>query len=111
LEVIRTFGTKKWNSSVTILKAEVGELKKRYIKDRNLILIPLKLSDGTIIHLSSGKHNQVQVAIVNQFASRFAKGSMLLYLGDTAKKDLHMDTKMLKKLGFQLISIANFPMS
>jgi hypothetical protein len=109
LEVIRTFGTKKWNSSVTILKAEVGELKKRYIKDRNLILIPLKLSDGTIIHLSPGKHNQVQVAIVNQFASRFAKGSMLLYLGDTAKKDLHMDTKMLKKLGIPIDQHSKLP--
>jgi len=109
LQVIRTFGTKKWQSSVANLKSEVGELKKRYIKDRDLAMIPLKLSDGTTIHLSPGKHNQVQVAIVNQFASRFAKGSMLLYLGDTAKKDLHMDAKILKKLGIPIDQHSKLP--
>ena len=98
LEVIRTFGTNKWQSAVTAFKAEFAELKKRYVKERNLTLIRLKLSDGTIFRLSPGKHNQVQAAVVKEFASRFAKGSMLLYLGDTAKKDLHVDSKMLKKL-------------
>ncbi len=109
LEVIRTFGTNKWQSAVTKFKAEVGELKKRYIKDRDLTLIPLKLSDGTFIRLSPGKHNQVQAAVVNEFASRFAKGSMLLYLGDTAKKDLHMDSKMLKKLGIPIDQHSKLP--
>jgi type II restriction enzyme len=109
LEVIRTFGTKKWNASVAGFKSEVGELKKRYIKDRNLTLIPLKLSDGTVIHLSPGKHNQVQVAIVNQFASRFAKDSALLYLGDTAKKNLHVDTKTLKILGIPIDQHSKLP--
>ncbi|MDE3058574.1 MAG: restriction endonuclease [Bacteroidota bacterium] len=109
LEVIKTFGTKKWRPAVTAFKGEVGELKKRYVKERDLILIPLKLSDGTIIRLSPGKHNQVQVAVVNQFAARFAKGSSLLYLGDTAKKDLHMDSKMLKKLGIPIDQHSKLP--
>lgn len=86
-EVIRTFGTKQWSTALTKFKTELGELKKKYVKDRDLTLIPLKLADGKTINLSPGKHNQVQVAVVNQFASRFAKGSLLLYLGDTAKKD------------------------
>jgi hypothetical protein len=109
LEVIRTFGTKKWKSSLATFKAEVGELKKRYVKDRNLTLIPLKLSSGKTIRLSPGKHNQVQAAVVRQFASRFAKGSMLLYLGDTAKKDLHMDSKVLKKLGIPIDQHSKLP--
>lgn len=109
LEVIRTFGTKKWQSSVATFKNDVGELKKRYVKDRDMTLIPLKFSDGKIINLSPGKHNQVQVAIVNQFASRFAKDSMLLYLGDTAKKDLHMDHKTLKKLGIPIDQHSKLP--
>lgn len=109
LQVIRTFGTKSWPSSVTTFKAEVGELQKRYVKDRDLTLIPLKLSTGTIIRLSPGKHNQVQAAVVNEFAARFAKGSMLLYLGDTAKKDLHLDSKMLKKLGIPIDQHSKLP--
>lgn len=109
LDVIITFGTKKWQSAVASFKADVGELKKRYTKNRNLTLIPLKLSDGKIIQLSPGKHNQVQAAIVNQFASRFAKGSVLLYLGDAAKKDLHMDKKMLKKLSIPIDQHSKLP--
>jgi hypothetical protein len=109
LEVIRTFGTTKWKSSLATFKAEVGELKKRYVKDRNLTLIPLKLSSGKTIRLSPGKHNQVQAAVINQFASRFAKGSMLLYLGDTANKDLHMDSKVLKKLGISIDQHSKLP--
>lgn len=109
LEVIRTFGSSKWQSAVAAFKSEVGELRKRYVKDRDLTLIPLKLSDGRTIRLSPGKHNQVQAAVVNQFASRFAKGSMLLYLGDAAKKDLHMDSKMLKKLGIPIDQHSKLP--
>ena len=44
------------------------------------------------------KHNEVQIAIIEEFAARFAPGSELLYVGDTAKKDLYMDKKELKKL-------------
>jgi hypothetical protein len=109
LEVIRIFGTNKWQSAVTRFKGEVGELRRRYIKDRKFTLIPLKLSDGAIIRLSPGKHNHVQAAVINEFASRFAKGSILLYLGDTAKKDLHMDSKMLKKLGIPIDQHSKLP--
>jgi type II restriction enzyme len=109
LEVIRTFGSIKWQSAVASFKLDVGELKKRYRKDRNITLSPLKLSNGKTIRLSPGKHNQVQIAVVNQFASRFAQGSMLLYLGDTAKKDLHIDSKMLKKLGVPIDQHSKLP--
>lgn len=109
LEVVKSFGSSKWESVVTKFKAEVGELRKRYVKDRDLMLIPLKLSNGVTIRLSPGMHNQVQAAVVNQFASRFAKGSMLLYLGDTAKKDLHMDSKMLRKLSIPIDQHSKLP--
>jgi hypothetical protein len=109
LGVIRTFGTNRWQAALTKFKAEVGELRKKYVKDRNLTLIPLKLANGTSIRLSPGKHNQVQAAVVNHFAARFARGSLLLYLGDTAKKDLHMDSKMLKKLGIPIDQHSKLP--
>jgi hypothetical protein len=109
LEVIRTFGTNRWKTTIGAFKAEVGELKKRYTRDRDLTLIPLKLSDGKEIYLSPGKHNQVQAAIVTQFAARFTKGSILLYLGDAAKKDLYMDSVALKKLGIPIDQHSKLP--
>ena len=49
--------------------------------------------------MSPGKHNEVQKAIVEEFAPRFAPGPELLYLGDTAKKDLVVNLAALDRLG------------
>ncbi len=40
--------------------------------------IPLLLPDGTEVRLSPGAHNEVQVAIIKQFAATFAHGSELV---------------------------------
>jgi hypothetical protein len=44
---------------------------------------------------SPGKHNQVQRAIIEEFAPRFAPNADLLYIGDTTKKNIVMDTRTL----------------
>ena len=51
-------------------------------------MVPIKLPDGQKLQFSPGKHNEVQKAIIEEFAPRFAPGAHLLYLGDTAKKNL-----------------------
>ncbi len=61
--------------------------------------MPLTLPDGRRIRLSPGKHNQVQKAVIEEFAPRFAQGARLLYLGDTAKKNVLMDQRILAGLG------------
>ena len=109
LNVVRTYGTNQWTRAVERFKVEVGELRKRYVKDRDLALIPLKLADGRTISLSPGKHNQVQAAVVGLFAARFARASVLLYLGDTAKKDLYMDSAMLTKLRIPIDQHSKLP--
>lgn len=81
LKTIKSFGTKAWKEEIERFKSEIGELSKRYLKERKHILIPVKLSNGKTVKLSAGKHNVVQAAIVQEFAARFAKGSELLYLG------------------------------
>ena len=52
--------------------------------------------------MSTGKHNQLQKAIVEEFAPRFAPNSECLYLGDTIEKDLIKETEKLLKLGFDI---------
>ena len=99
LDAIKTFGTKEWKKAVGKFISEEGDLSKKYKKERKQILIPVKLSNGKTLKLSAGKHNEVQAAIVHNFAARFANGGSILYLGDTAKKDLYVDKKMLKELG------------
>lgn len=109
LDAIKTFGTKDWKKAVDKFILEEGDLSKKYKKERKQILIPVKLSNGKTLKLSSGKHNEVQAAIVHNFAARFANSGSVLYLGDTAKKDLYVDEKMLKELGIPVNQHSKLP--
>lgn len=109
LAVIKSFGTSSWKAKVKNFNSKFGELSKRYRKERKQILIPLKLNDGKSIKLSAGKHNEVQAAVVSQFAPRFAKSGLVVYIGDTAKKDLYMDKKLLKEIGIPINRHSKLP--
>lgn len=109
LEVVKNYKTDKWDNSVKNFISIVGKLSAVYLKERELIQIPVKLANGNIIKLSAGKHNEVQAAIVEQFAPRFANGGTLLYLGDTAKKDLYVDEEKLKELGIPIDQHSKLP--
>ncbi len=109
LEVVKAYGTKNWKKEVDNFIATVGKLSEVYLKERDLIQIPVQLANGDVIKLSAGKHNEVQAAIVEQFAPRFANGGTLLYLGDTAKKDLFVDEKTLKELGIPIDQHSKLP--
>jgi hypothetical protein len=80
LETIKTYKTKFWKEAAEKFKSEVGSLSKRYKKERNQILIPVTLSNGKIVRLSAGKHNEVQAAILKEFAPRFTKLGEVIYL-------------------------------
>lgn len=109
LEIVKTYKTKNWKMALKNFLDTVGKLSEVYLKERELNQIPVTLKNGTEIKLSAGKHNEVQAAIVGQFASRFANGGTLLYLGDTAKKDLFVDEKGLKDLGIPIDQHSKLP--
>lgn len=109
LVVVKAYKTKKWKEEVENFIATVGKLTEVYLKERSLNLIPIKLKDGTILKLSAGAHNEVQAAIIEEFAPRFANGGMLLYVGDTAKKDLYSNKPLLKKLGIPIDQHSKLP--
>lgn len=99
LEVIRTYGTNAWTASTKGFIKNQGSLAVKYANERKLQMIPVNLGKGLTLSLSPGKHNEVQAAIILEFAPRFAPGSLLLYLGDTAKKNLFVDTEKLSSIG------------
>lgn len=99
LEVIRAFGSKKWKKELKRFLKNTGSLEEKYAKKRDLKKIPLVLSDGKTIKFSPGKHNELQIAIIREFAPRFTPGSLLLYVGDTAKKNLFIDRDKMEELG------------
>ncbi|MCF8359684.1 MAG: hypothetical protein K9H26_13060 [Prolixibacteraceae bacterium] len=109
LETIKTYRTRNWKKSLENFVSKIGGLKEKYSKDREMSRVPLKLSDGRVLMLSPGKHNEVQAAVVEEFASRFAQSSVLLYVGDTENKDLHIDKETLEKIGIPITEHSKLP--
>ncbi len=109
LNVVKSYKTDDWPIVLENFIKTIGKLSDLYFKQREINLIPVKLSNGDIIKLSAGKHNEVQAAIIEQFAPRFANGGTLLYLGDTAKKDLFINELMLKQLGIPIDQHSKLP--
>ncbi len=109
LKVLKTYNTKNWNKEIKYFKENVGLLSEKYLKKREISKIPVKLNNGTQLVFSPGKHNIVQIAIIEEFSPRFAPGSNLLYVGDTANKDLYMDKTGLRNLRIPIDEHSKLP--
>jgi type II restriction enzyme len=109
LEVIRSYSTKGFAKEAAAFEASHGSLLAVYSAKKKMHLVPVLMADGTKLMLSPGKHNELQAAIVTEFAGRFARGSSLLYLGDTAKKTLVLDEVTLKSIGVPITKHDKLP--
>lgn len=98
LKAIKKYKTRAWKSSIKEFVKRKGKLIEKYKKIKEEHLIPVELPGGKIFRFSPGKHNKLQAGIIKEFRSRFCSKTSVLYLGDTAKKLLHLDENLLKKL-------------
>lgn len=108
LHLIRSFNTPEWEKDLSIFNANHDTLAQRYSQHRLLKQMPIKIN-GAIFALSTGSHNELQKAIVDDFAARFAQGSMILYIGDTRDKNLFKDIKTLYEIGVQMTEHDKLP--
>ena len=99
LKVLRSID--KDNSALLNFKEKHISLVELYSSKRTLKKMPVKINGGNYT-FSPGKHNELQKAIIEEFAPRFAPNSECLYVGDTINKDLFKDEKRLKDLGFEI---------
>lgn len=76
-------------------------LKDIYASKKQMEKMPVKINNQDFT-FSPGKHNQLQKAIIEEFAPRFAPNSECLYVGDTTEKDLVKNVEKLKELGFEI---------
>ena len=109
LKVARLFGTDQWDDAVIWFRRELGALVERYQAQRDAHMIRTMLPSGVELLLSPGRHNEVQKAIIEEFIPRFASGAVLLYLGDTANKDLYVDRDGLTLLGVPITEHDKLP--
>ena len=99
LTILRSFGTQTWNDQLTSYLSTRETLMVRYTKERNQYRIPVEIAPGRTIALSPGEHNELILAIIRDFAPRFAPGSIVVYVGDPREKWSYFDSSLLAKLG------------
>jgi len=109
LAVVHAYGSSKWKAKVKDFASQQGRLLDVYQKAREQTKIPLQVGEGKIYKLSPGKHNNLEVAIVEEFGPRFAPGAKLIYFGDTAKKTLILDEVVFRKLNIPVSEHGKFP--
>jgi hypothetical protein len=109
LALLRTFDTPAWHDSLAAYLAERETLVARYAKEREQNRIPVEIASGQQITLSPGEHSELIRAIIEDFAPRFAPGSVLVYVGDTGDKWGYFDTALLAGLGVDVDSHGKMP--
>lgn len=101
LELFKRYDSSEWDKKVESFILEKGTLSEKYQQIRKMDFIPVKINDQEI-QFSPGKHNELQKAIIEDFAPRFAPNSEVLYVGDTLKKDLVKNKTKLLELGVEI---------
>ncbi|MEY3201017.1 MAG: hypothetical protein RIR70_567 [Pseudomonadota bacterium] len=109
LKLLRSFGTAKWHDNLTAYMAERETLVAKYAMEREQNRIPVEIAPGKEITLSPGEHSELIRAIIEDFAPRFAPGSVLVYAGDTGDKWGYFDAALLAELGVDVDSHGKMP--
>jgi hypothetical protein len=109
LNLLRTFGTRGWQNTLKLYQSERETLVSRYAQEREQNRIPVRIAPGKKITLSPGEQSELIRAIIDDFAPRFAPGSVLIYAGDTGEKWGYFDAALLTELGINVSSHGKMP--
>jgi hypothetical protein len=101
LEMVQSIGGHKENSAIKRFATYHEKLVEIYASKKEMTKKPVKINNQEFT-FSAGKHNELQKAIIEEFAPRFAPNSECLYVGDTIEKDLVKNVEKLKELGFEI---------
>lgn len=101
LKLIQSFGTSKWERNLNHFMQKHDSLIYLYSSKRAVRKMPV-IINGKSFTFSQGKHNELQKAIIEEFAPRFAPNSECIYVGDTTEKDMVKDKDKLRILGFEI---------
>ena len=101
LSLIQSYGTPVWEGKLHDFLNGHDTLIDLYASKKEMRKMPVKIN-GEDFTFSPGKHNQLQKAIIEEFAPRFAPNSECLYVGDTIEKDLVKHDAKLRELGYEI---------
>lgn len=101
LKTVRTFRTPEWQKSMDRFLKYHEKLVDMYASKKRMTMMPVRIN-GSDFLFSTGKHNELQKAIIEEFAPRFAPDSECLYVGDTIEKNLVINAQKLTELGLEI---------
>lgn len=101
LELIQAYNTEAYVERLSAYLKARETLVEKYTSKKQMEMMPVKINQEEL-NFSPGKHNELQKAIIENFAPRFAPNAECLYVGDTIKKDLIKDVEKLSNLGFEI---------
>lgn len=101
LQMLKVRDTIEWQLSLRRFLHYHQSLIEMYASKKKMSMMPVKIN-GQDFSFSPGKHNELQKAIIKEFAPRFAPNSECLYVGDTIEKDLVKNVEKLTELGFEI---------
>ena len=101
VKILRTMETPAWKEAIKRFLCYHEKLIDLYASKKKMTMMPVNIN-GESFKFSTGKHNELQKAIIEEFAPRFAPNSECLYVGDTIEKNLVKNVEKLKELGFEI---------
>lgn len=101
LELVRSIGSANEERMLKMFITAHTSLVEMYSSKKRIEKMPVKINNQDF-KFSPGKHNELQKAIIEEFAPRFAPNSECLYVGDTTEKDLVKNVERLSELGFEI---------
>ncbi len=101
LKMLRAFRSEEWLKTLNLFLEYHEKLIDIYASKKKMTMMPVRIN-GADLKFSAGKHNELQKAIIEEFAPRFAPDSECLYVGDTTEKDLVKNNGKLTELGFEI---------
>ncbi|WP_192350376.1 BsuBI/PstI family type II restriction endonuclease [Algoriphagus sp. Y33] len=99
-ELIREFGSDDWDLKVKERLKNMVPLSEKLMRSREIKRVEVVLPSGGKLTFSSGEHNDLQKAILEDFLPRYGFGAEVLYIGDTSDKYLYLEKEKLEKLKF-----------
>jgi BsuBI/PstI restriction endonuclease C-terminus. len=108
-DLVRIFGHTDWSNIVAEELKDIESLSQKLKRERAVKKVDVKLDPDISILLSSGEHNELQKAIIEEFLPRFGYSAKVLYVGDTADKYLYLNKEKLEELRFFEISHEELP--
>ncbi len=103
------YGSSRWPDALDGYLAGKGKLAERHAREREMIQVPVTIGDGRMLSLSPGQHSELIRDIIEQFAPRFAPGSIVIYAGDTGEKIGFVDHERLVRLGITIDNHGKMP--